>query len=726
MRPLLTLATFLGSLALFIIEPLAAKTLLPRFGGSAFVWNGCFFFFQASLLFGYAYATVLIRSLSSRTVAGVHAAVLGLACILTFLLFIPTDHWIIRPPPGGDPIIPLLTTLVLTTAATFSALAAGTPLIQRFFAQSGELGANDPYFLYAASNLGSLCGLLSYPFLVEPNFTLVAQRMLVATLLTAYATLVGVAIFKLLRLQGSPAVAERTERAPWLERARWLLLSAAPSALLLAVTSDLTQNIGPIPLLWVAPLALYLLTFVIAFSRRAGFGETGRSAPGWFRLLLVCVLAAQAYATLSEPSPWFALAIDLALLFLLALGCHAKLAQRRPPPSFLADYYFWIALGGVAGGAFCALVAPAIFTRFSEFPIALGACVLFGAGVRLGLRITLRQVLFTAGGVLIVCGILAASVAGWNPLLLAAAIAALYAMAARTPLRLAMVFAAFLVGGVWLDERHDDSEVLFAGRNYYGALKVTSESNDTVHRLENGTILHGAQFTDAEWGQTPTTYYSEAGPLGQALKPILDAYPNARIGAVGLGAGTEAAYGRPGMAIDFFELNPLIKRLAENPRFFEFIEKSKASVRIFIGDGRLSLENMSDRAYDVIVLDAFSSDAIPVHLLTREAFQVYRQKLKPTGFIFVHATNHYLKLAKVVVAAAAAVGLAADLAEDAGTDDEYLRPGTTWLCLAANRTRLSLIQRPAGMWKPYPADSRVEAWTDDYSDVLGALKTFNR
>ena len=751
MRTLFTLATFVGSFALFLLEPMVAKALLPSFGGSSLVWNGCLLFFQAALLGGYAYANALSSRANLRVATPFHWGVIGVALALTAALLVPAGLWHVRPAPDANPLLPLLFTLLLTTAAPFVVLAAGTPLIQRWFAHSNDPDAHDPYFLYAASNLGSFCGLIAYPVVIEPRLTLAGQRLFVLGLFAVYAIILVVASAKV-RAQADALTpldepANDPEPVTASMRFRWAALSAAPSALLLAVTSDLTKNIAPIPLLWVLPLGLYLLTFVIVFSGRARKLKALGGAPVWLRIALAIALTGSVYTALvTSPQIQWAIALAVGSFFFTALVCHLQLARLRPAVSQLTDYYLWISIGGVLGGLFCALLAPLIFTGLTELPLALGACVLLYAFLQPIERLKGADVLVCAAavaGLLLIAHLysiqpfehskLAFVKALTNDQWTSILIGLVFLAVSLWPRRFAIVFIGYLALFSFND-KNSTGKVLFNGRNFYGYETVTSWPSVGIHKLVNGNILHGVQFVDPVLSREPTTYYAKDGPLGQALLPTLDSHPNARVAAVGLGSGTEAAYGRPGMQIDFYELNPAIERIAKDPTLFTYLRDSAAKINVILGDARLSLAEAPNASYDAIILDAFSSDSIPIHLITSEAMQMYKSKLKPDGILLVHTSNRYLRLSHVVAAAGAVAGFVSDQASDSADFDAYpdafvrglKRSATSWMALAGSRDRLRPIQRPGNFWIEFTPKEGTKSWTDDYSNVFGALKLLNK
>lgn len=726
MRALFILATFVGSFALFLLEPTVAKALLPSFGGSSLVWNVSLVFFQGALLAGYAYANLFVARLPLGRTPRIHFALLAIVGFATWALLVPARLWHVRPDPEASPLGPLLFTLIATTAAPFTLLAAGTPLIQRWFAATDDKHAKDPYFLYAASNLGSFCGLLAYPILIEPRLGLQAQRNLILGLFLAYALFLAIAVFATPHRDEGTAAAEAPEKPDNWARFRWAALAAGPSALLLAVTSDLTKNIAPIPLLWVLPLGLYLLTFVIVFSRAFHRLHQRAIFQRGFQAVLALGLGGSIYLTLGMNLPiTSSLLLGLLGFFVAALACHIELAHQRPDPRHLTDYYLWISVGGVLGGMFCALLAPLIFTGLSELPIAYGACVFAYAFLRRKLAFEPSDFLVGLAGFFVMIGIALVvlrprHVGGIDlspDLQKAAVITAVFLAATWWPRRLAVIFISCL-GLFGFTDKFADEIRLFSARDYYGYETVLASKDGETHRLVNGTIMHGMQLMKAPL--EPITYYAETGPFGEAVLPLTAKRPLARLAAVGLGTGTEAAYGRDGMQIDFYELNPAVEGIARNPNYFSYVSDSKAQINVILGDARLSLESAPDRAYDAIILDAFSSDSIPIHLLTKEAMELYLRKLKSDGIILAHVSNRYLDLKQAVAATGASIGLAIDEGGEFRPETDY-HTSSFWVCLARNRTRLDEMETKGSLWHPYRIPSDAPVWTDDYSNVFTLL-----
>lgn len=735
MRALYVLVTFVGSFTLFLIEPMAAKALLPRFGGTSLVWNGCLVFFQAALLAGYAYANFLARRADGKSSFRIHISILVFALLATIFIFVPPGHWHVRPDGGANPIGPLLLTLLITAGPPFAVLAAGTPLIQRWYSATGDEAARDPYWLYAASNVGSFLGLLAYPGYIESHFALEDQRDLVLGLLTFYLGLLFLAFLTSLRrppVDSAAAAPMPAEGRPstW-ARIRWTALSAGPSALLLAATTELTKNIAPIPLLWVLPLGLYLLTFVVVFAKPFAHLQAtrGKTLTLVASVILALGIGCESYLSNTENAPIVqGVFFGLAGFAAVAFACHSELSNQRPAPIYLTDYYLWVSVGGVVGGLFCALVAPAVFHGLTELPVALGACAIFFALFRPAVKLKSRE---------IAAGLVAVALLIWSfgpfkdhtiayipmsgEMLKVLALTAIFVAVAAWRQGLAIAIIGYLaIYGFTNTEKSET--VLYTARNYYGSETVLNDPAKQLHRLLNGSIVHGVQSTDPALAREPLTYYSKPGPLGTALSPILDENPSTAIAAVGLGTGTEAAYGRPGVRIDFYEINSAVSDIASNPRYFTYLRDSQAKVNVILGDARLSLEAAPDQSYDVIILDAFSSDSIPIHLLTKEAFQLYLRKLTPNGVIFVHVSNRYLRLHEAVAATARSLGLAVDFAEDLPVEPTEFHTGTRWMAISATRERLKLIEWPFSHWVEYTPPLGAPVWTDDYSNIFPLLR----
>lgn len=737
MSPVLFAFALFGSATLlFSIQPVAGKVLLPLAGGTPAVWTTCLVFFQSVLLLGYLYADRLsVRLAVSRQVV-IHLGV-GAVGFAALLMLTPDAAWV--PDDAESPVLGLAAYLAAFVGLPFFALSATAPLLQKWFASTGHRSAHDPYFLYAASNAGSLLGLLAYPFTIEPNFTLGEQR---TTWVVGYAIVFGlVSLCGLLASHGSQLLSASalpsspTPPLPITRLTKWVLLAALPSSLLMSATSHLTTDVAPVPLLWVVPLGLYLVSFVIVFARwpdRARF-VMGRVTP---MLLIVLALALLIRAT--EPLALVA-GIHLAALFAVSLLCHGELAADRPGNAHLTRFYLAMSFGGVLGGVFNAIVAPIVFANFGllEYPLVIVLAALIrpclGEADRFtkwdGLllvgfaAITLNAVMFAPRLIAPV-----ADPAALDPLSRLARAGLTYGFPAavafalvRKPTRFAACLAVLFVAGRFDSSTH--GEVLLTSRNFFGTLQVTKSHDGKFVRLAHGTTLHGQQRTDEPGRATPLMYYHPTGPIGR-LFAKLPAERKQRVGAIGLGCGAIAAYAEPGQRWTFFEIDPGVVRIARDSGHFSFLKDARAEQRIVLGDARRLLAREPDGSFDFLVLDAFSSDAIPAHLLTQEAFAMYTRKLAPHGVIAFHLSNRYLDLPPLVARLGAANDppFLAKVDVDGANEREAAEGkfSSTWVVLYRDAADLG----PAGKdtrWQPIrPAPGAV--WTDDFSNLLGVWK----
>jgi SAM-dependent methyltransferase len=727
---------FLSAFLLFVLEPFLGKLLLPLLGGSPAVWNTCILFFQGMLLAGYAWV-----HLGHRWGAGHRHTLLHLALVLASLFLLPVGLRLAAGPPDpAHPVPWLLRTLTVSVGLPFFVLAGTTPLLQRWFSRSSHPGALDPYFLYAASNSGSLAGLVAYPAVVELLLPLHVQAIAwsaaycLVALLTIFCALAAwlapAAPVQVAPVQVAPAehLGEAVGSDPigarrWAQRLHWLLLTAAPSSLLLGLTTYLTTDIAAIPLLWVVPLAAYLLTFIFAFLEPPvvprGF------VVRWQPLLAVSLVIFLFWGDIfAVPA---LLPFHVVAFFGTALLCHGALAASRPPAPRLTEFYLWIAAGGAVGGLFNVLVAPMMFDSVLEYPLVLALASGIGAaagrprGTWRDLRLPVlallallasRQLLLGLGDrpSKLMVGALAA---------LASCLAALACYRRRErPLVFAAALTLLVLGGHVADlSRHG---VLLRDRDFYGVRKVTVDGASAVHTLYNGSTKHGAQSLTPRLRREPLSYYARSGPLGGAFAE-LPASSCLSVGVVGLGTGSMAAYAREGEQWAFYELDPEIEHIARDTMYFTYLADSRAPARVVLGDGRLSLGRERDGMLDLLVLDAFSSDAIPIHLLTREAMRLYLRKLAPHGVLLFHLSNRYVDLEPVLGSLARDAGLVAWSRHGAGSRSDLADP-SVWAVVARGSDdvgRLGFDRR----WRLLaPAGGRV--WTDEYSNVLAAMRIF--
>jgi hypothetical protein len=714
---LFTAAVFLGSALLFLVQPMAAKMLLPIYGGAPGVWNTSMVFFQAALLAGYAYAHFSFRWLGPRVQPLVHLAVLGLAATTLPIAF---AEWA----PGEHPSLRLLGQLTAGVGLPFLIVSAGAPLLQRWYAASGGPRASDPYFLYAASNLASILALAAYPFLLEPSLRLGEQSQVWTFgyfgLLLVVSGCAALVLFKrpVLSAEPTPASAGKGKDPIFL----WMVLAFVPSSLLLGVTTYLTTNIASAPLLWVVPLALYLATFVAAFSgrRKFGSGVFGRAAAlALAPMVLVIVLEAT--------DPILVLgALHLGVFTLAALYCHTRLYETRPEAARLTGFYLWISVGGVLGGAFNALAAPVLFDTVAEYPAALVLLALLlprSEEVR-GSWLDLAA----PAGVFALTGlaVLATNAFGLEPspartgltLGLPALASFLFAdRPIRYGLSLGAVFLAARVFGIG-----STGELLLSERSFFGVHRVLLTQQGAFRELMHGNTIHGRQSADPARSREALTYYHRTGPAGQTFEALQEAGRLQTVGLVGLGVGSLATYSRPGQTFRFFEIDPKVVDIARDSGHFTFLRDAAGSVEMRLGDARLTLADEPDGAFDLLVLDAFSSDAIPMHLLTVEALELYRSKLASGGVLAFHISNRYLELGPVLAAAARETGMTMLLQEDVATDDELAlgKTSSSWAVLAPHADSLEPLRKTA-RWEEMRARSDVRAWTDDYSNLLQAF-----
>jgi SAM-dependent methyltransferase len=676
-------AVFLGAFLLFQVQPIVAKTILPWFGGAPAVWTTCVVFFQALLVVGYAYGHWSIRKLGPKAQGAVHLT-LVVAALLT-LPIAPDAR--AAPDAGNSPVLAIVSLLARSVALPYLVLAASTPLFQAW--SSAREHEPSTYRLYALSNAGSLLGLVAYPFAIEPWLATQTQARVWSAAFAVFAAATAVLVRG--QWRAAPVVrdvkADPTERASERtsrERLLWLALPACASALLLAVTNQMCQEVAVVPLLWVVPLALYLLSFVLCFESDRWYARS------WCLPVLIVTLAvvSQAAAMGARVSVVFAVPVYSLGLFVCCMFCHGELAARRPATRHLTGFYLAIAVGGALGGGFVSLLAPILFRGYDELHVALFACGAFAIGFvwkrpterKLGARI-------------------------WHPALPA------------------LITVVVLIGAVFvmrmLTRTQPSSREL---RNFYGILRLQDlpapSGVGDVRYLTHGGTRHGQQFQDPTRRSTPTTYYGRASGAGILLEELATA-PPLRIGIVGLGAGVLAAYGRTGDVYRFYEINPLVIEVARND--FTFLGDSAATIEVVEGDARLELSREADQRFDVLALDAFSSDAIPVHLLTEEAFELYARHLAPNGVIALHVSTRYLDLGPVV--AALAKHTKRSTWEIVSAPDETL--GTLdarWILLAADA---SVFERPRIREAGHTLDlggKRELLWTDDYSNLFQVLK----
>ena len=722
---LYALTLFGSALLLFSIQPMFAKMVLPKLGGAPAVWSVAMVFFQTALLAGYGYAHVLERLLPPQRAALFHLLLIGATA--TTLPIAIASGW--GAPPSDGIALWLFGLFAVSIGLPFFTLSASAPLLQSWFAASGHPQAGNPYVLYAASNLGSFAALFAYPVVVEPMLTLKTQAAIWSVGFGMLAVLIAAVGLLTARSTAGVAAKIRIEHddAPSAgKRMRWIALAAIPSGLVIAVTAHLTTDIAAAPFLWVVPLALYLLTFVAVFRERPWIAHTTvvRLTPFVVAPLAVSLIGGDKVYWVTT------IALNLAAFVLLTLTCHGELYAVRPKPHRLTEFYLCTSAGGVIGGAFAGLAAPQIFNGNYEYPILIAAALLcmpgaFAGGVRKALAEALPWLVLSAAVALAWHFTRFHLPATWElPFQIVSALLAVWMLFQRhRPARFfALVILSFAVTAFW----RPGIAPIETARSFFGVHKVAEVADGKARLLYHGTTVHGAQRLRNEDGTPvsgppmPLTYYYVGGPIAGAIAAARDALGGFdRVAAVGLGTGSLACLRQGRERWTFFEIDPVVVRIARDPRFFEFLSSCAPEAPIVLGDARLTLEASRDQ-YDLIVLDAFSSDAIPVHLLTREAFAGYLSKLSPHGVIVAHISNRHLDLAPVLANVARTQGLVAFLGEDNSAGD-FLTG------FKANARVVVLAREPsdtgriAGSWLRLQPDRANAAWSDDYSDILTVM-----
>ena len=716
--PIFVAALLTNAFLLFLVQPMFARTVLPLLGGAPAVWTACMLFFQAGLLAGYAYAHA-VRRLPLQWQAALHMIVLAFPLIVLPLQLPDWNGF----SPAHHPIAWLITVMALSVGPPFFVLSSTAPLLQRWFAATRDGSAADPYFLYAASNGGSLVGLLAYPALVEPAMALQRQERLWAAGYVLGAVLVAICAAIAVRHRAARTDPEPApiERVGLIRRLRWIALSFVPASLMLAVTTYLSTDVAAVPLLWIMPLALYLLTFVVAFSRRAErlTAVVARRLP-ILLLPLVMIMATEGGGPL-----WFILPVHLFTFTGLSLLCVAQLAKDRPLTAQLTAFYLAIAAGGVLAGVFNAVVAPRLFTDVSEYPLVIGAACLMQASAR-----RLREVLTTprliarpllaailAVAALAIGRTLRLGPAGMFPIL---GISALVAFGSkRDPARFAISVVLLLLAGASMPS-DAWGRVVYSERTFFGVYRVSFDERGRFVSLFHGTTLHGRQER-GDLSPEAKSYYHPRSPIGQVLASRTS-QPDLAVGVVGLGVGSLAAYAKPGQTWTFYEIDPAVERIARNNQYFSYLDNCGQSCRVVLGDARLSLAGETER-YDVLVLDAFSSDAIPVHLLTKEAGAIYLDHLRPDGVIALHISNRHVALRPVLARLARALALVAFGRVDSISskdEAEYGYSTSDWVVMARTLPAVATVAGPHEWVRLMPDEA--PPWSDDFSNIWTALK----
>jgi len=752
--PILTAAIFLSAALLFAVQPMFTKMVLPRLGGAPQVWSVAMVFFQAALLAGYGYAHLLTRYAPGQKSFFIQLAVMIAACF-TLPLSIASGWG--KPPPVGEAFW-LLGLFAASIGLPFFALAANSPLLQAWFARTDHPAARDPYFLYAASNVGSFLALLSYPLLVEPLIRLYDQTWLWTIGFYVLILLIAGSGGLLRRWLDRPASAVTVEAAAapaptWRDVLIWVGLTAVPSGLLIAVTAHISTDVAAVPLLWVIPLALYLLTFVIVFSRwpiiphfivvavqpifiialvaLIVFDVSSLSPPSGATGIVGTLIGFIQYIGAFLASPFKSIigqvALHVTVFFLCALVCHGELARRRPAPRYLTAFYMWMSAGGMIGGIAAGLISPYVFNWIAEYPILIALAVLCRPGLAVPKSRVEQGIFFGALAVAALSLVLFRAfevdidtyVFNW----VVAALLIVTVLFWRDPLPFAAIVAFVLMANHVII----DSVGARTVRSFFGVMKISESADGRFRLLSHGTTLHGGQrIRDAEGNPVtgrpqPIMYYYDGSGMAQVLDAARTHKTPIRYAVIGLGTGSLACRAEPGDTVHYYEIDPAVIRISTNPENFTYLTECKPE-RIILGDARLTLDEAPDGSYDVIIVDAFTSDAIPIHLVTREAMAIYLKKIAPGGIVTIHVSNRHLELASVVAGIAAANGMVARVNEGTDVvenDAEYVFLGTV---VATARTDEDLGPlAKSEHWELQQPDPKQWVWTDDYSNIIGSL-----
>jgi hypothetical protein len=750
MLHLFTFAIFVSAALLFAVQPMVGKMVLPTLGGSPSVWNTCMVFFQAVLLAGYFYA-YLVRKLPVKGQIVLHSLILLSAGVLLPIAKLPVDPAEIPQDGGLHLSWWLCLYLAKIAGGPFFVLSSTAPLLQSWFSRTDHPSAKDPYFLYVASNAGSVLGLIAYPFVIEPLLGVSRQGVWWSAGYALLALLLigaGASCWKRLRTAldtGMEELPTSNAATPTIkDRLLWILLAAVPSSLSLGCTQYMSTDIAAVPLLWVLPLLLYLVSFIIAFGKNPKLMLWARLAP--IAALLVSIPIVTYAKTPTVPI----VGVHLAALLILATSCHGRLASLRPSTQYLTEFYLWMSVGGLLGGLFNSIAAPMLFPAVLEYQLAIVAAVLLrppvvaaaASGETPSDELALRRLVIDLACVLVIAGYLygintylSSTKTRYDPTTVQALQAGipsvfcvLMLMGAKRfgegTRRFALCLGAMLLAGFSLTFTSGGT-LLHIERTFFGVHRVFTDRQNAYHTLSHGTTKHGVQAVYEGAPLLPTTYYHPTGPIGQIFQEDKLESRFKHVAAIGLGAGSIAAYNEQGCEMTFYEIDPAVVAIAQAKEFFTFLqpENVRGTINFSIGDGRLNIAQAKDGQFGLIILDAFSSDAIPVHLLTREAVAIYLRKLQPDGIIAMHISNLYFDLEPVVRKLAADAGCVSYMRQDSvvgKAQKDQAKAPSVWVVMARNKDALGPLGYDA-RWvalKPQPTDP---LWTDDYANVLGVM-----
>ena len=727
-----TSAIFLSALLLFSVQPLFTKMVLPRLGGSPAVWSVAMVFFQSLLLGGYAYAHYLMQLPSRAMPAAIHLVLL-VAALLTLPLSIASG-W--GDPPTSGYAFWLLGLFAVSIGLPFFALAANNPLLQAWFVRTGHPSGPDPYFLYASSNIGSFLALLSYPVLLEPMFTLRSQNLIWTGFYGLLILLIAACAVLMLCSPVMPTVDATADDAdapapPWMLRARWIFLAAVPSGLLVAVTAHISTDVAAAPLLWVLPLSLYLLTWVLVFQSRPLLPHKWilwLQPPAIAGVVVLLVLS-------SERNLLLTLGGHLLCFFVIAMACHGELARTRPATTWLTGFYVALSFGGMLGGLFAGLIAPYTFSWIAEYPILVALAVLcrppaekrwpswsrwYWPLLAISAALLIAPSWYGSGSLFAWLGEQRVYVIG--AVAAVGMVLAVLRLADRLKLAGIVVLALVLIRVYPADDGRVETV-----RSFFGVHKIVVTPNGQYHVLMHGTTIHGAEKfrnddgTPVTGRPEPITYYHKDGGIGQAITAVRERKGSPlRVAVIGLGSGTLTCASQPGEDWKFFEIDQTMVDTARDPKYFTYIQQCEPDLKPVIGDARLTFAREPNGVYDLIIVDAYSSDAIPIHLATEEAMEIYRDKLAPQGAVAMHVSNRHLELSSVVVGIAEANDLKSWVySEDSGRDNEYIF-STTVVVSAREEADVGRLAS-SEQWALTEAEDNQRVWTDDYSNVLGAV-----
>ena len=720
---------FISATLMFILQPLFGKLLLPLLGGSPAVWNTCMVFYQTVLFFGYLYAHILSSKCDPRRQVLIHAVVI----VVSFIALPVALPEVTNPPTDTNPTFWLMGILFLAIGLPFFVVSTVSPLLQKWFADIGHHTSEDPYYLYAASNAGSMVALLSYPFLIEPTIGLVEQKSFWSIGYVLLGILIIGCAVVLWRNQPAELTdkieeVEELENLPLLTQLHWLVLAFVPSSLLLGLTNFISTDIASVPLLWIIPLTLYLLTFILVFSKWAD-----KIHPAMVSLQPIVLLPFIAYSFVDPAALpfWLNLILHLIAFFLAVMVCHGELAKRRPHTKHLTHFYLIMSFAGMLGGMFNTFLAPFIFNAVYEYPIMIVAALFLRPGFssqKVLFQMWFPLLLLCLGlTVYLLSDNLSQSIiySATNGLILLAGLSYVFRSQAINLGLLTGVILFFTLG-----IQNLISNTIYQERSFFGVLSVResvlldeNKKPEKYHELFHGTTKHGAQRLASHLETTPLTYYSRPGPMGQLFRVFDNKNQDWEIGTVGLGAGALACYAKQQQHWTQYEIDPLVIEIAKNPDYFTYLKRCSKNSTFKVGDARLSLTNESDQKFDLLIMDAFSSDSVPTHLLTREAIELYFTKLKPNGILAFHITNRHLEIKKVISDHVNHFTLSALIQEFKPKKEIPLVIATDWVVMAKQAETLEpLRQSQLGNWQKLPLFFDMKPWTDDFTNIIGIWK----